>query len=240
MVDRHPARVRPTSCSDFVDWKTERGFHVDPGVTGTPEVGTTTDADPEPTSTVSTTTPRPSCRRPASSSSWATWPRCPTFSRAATPPTGPTAPWTATWCRHLLRPLLAPPTPTQLQAILDKTLMYDQFTMPDPELPGRGRDDRRHGLRLRRRPTATARSTTAPTTTSTPPTASTATPTSIPNSGSNAAQHRPERQRRRRLHQLHGPRQPDLAGPIPTFTQSQHQQPAELRRSTAWPSATAA
>ena len=37
---------------------------------------------------------------------------------------------------HLLRPLLRPRNPTKLQAILDKTLMYDQFTMPDPSYLG--------------------------------------------------------------------------------------------------------
>ncbi len=103
--------------------------------------------------------------------------------RAATPPTGPTAPSTRDLVPDMYYGRFSATNPTQLQAILDKTLMYDQFTMPDPELSGRGGDDRGHGRQLRsglgQRPDQLRDEPT----TSTPPTASSATPISTRSRG---------------------------------------------------------
>ncbi len=115
--------------------------------------------------------------------------------------------------------------PTQLQAMLDKTLMYDQFTMPDPSYLGEvvmiagvdgsfgqvwanGQINYGTSLLLQRGPRHPE--------------------PHLPLPGVRRAggRHRPERERRCRLRELHGARQPDqLVGS--DLHAGQRQRPAE-------------
>jgi subtilisin-like proprotein convertase family protein len=121
--------------SEFVDWKIRRGFNTILAVTGTPEVGSTkeqirdflhglyNDGTPE--------QPAPSfvlfvgdvAQIPAWSESGYTTDR----------------PYCAVDGDHfpdMYYGRFSATNPTQLQAMMDKTLMYDQFTMPDPSYLG--------------------------------------------------------------------------------------------------------
>ena len=120
---------------DFVDWKIRRGFNTILAVTGTPEVGTTKEeirdylhdlyenGTPE--------QPSPSFvlfvgdveQLPAWSESGYTTDR----------------PYCAIGTDHIpdmYYGRFSATNPTQLQAMMDKTLMYDMFTMPDPSYLG--------------------------------------------------------------------------------------------------------
>ena len=117
--------------ADFVQWKTERGFDVVMGIIGSPEVGGTTatiqaylhglynaatPADPAPSFVLFV----------------GDIAQCPTFSQAA----GVTDRLYCTTDGDLYPEMyygrFSATNSSQLQAILDKTMMYDQFTMPDP------------------------------------------------------------------------------------------------------------
>ncbi len=120
---------------EFVDWKMRRGFNTILAVTGTPEVGTTKEqirdylhglynnGTPE--------QPAPSfvlfvgdvAQMPAWSESGYTTDR----------------PYCAVDGDHIpdmYYGRFSATNPTQLQAMMDKTLMYDEFTMPDPSYLG--------------------------------------------------------------------------------------------------------
>ncbi|MBM4130072.1 T9SS type A sorting domain-containing protein, partial [bacterium] len=112
-------------------WKTQRGFRVIMGVTGTPAVGTTTasieaylnnlynGATPE--------NPAPSFVLFVGDVA-----EMPTFQEAGDATDRPYCAVDADLVPDMYYGRLSATNPTQLQAQLDKTMMYDQFTMPDP------------------------------------------------------------------------------------------------------------
>jgi subtilisin-like proprotein convertase family protein len=116
---------------EFVDWKTERGFHTILAVTGTPEVGTTTtdiqtyihdlynNATPE--------LPAPSFVLFVGDVE-----QMPTFFESGDATDRPYCAVDGDIVPDIYYGRFSATSPTQLQAILDKTLMYDQFTMPNP------------------------------------------------------------------------------------------------------------
>ncbi len=117
--------------SDFVAWKTERGFKVITAVTGTPEVGTTTssiqsylhglynDATVE--------NPAPSFVIFVGDVE-----QMPTFQMSGDATDQPYCAVDGDLVPDMLYGRFSATNPSQLQAILDKTMMYDQYTMPDP------------------------------------------------------------------------------------------------------------
>ncbi len=142
--DNHPDRVRDlvtyviltppefeAQMQPFVEWKTERGFKVVVGVTGTPEVGTTTssiqsyihglynDATPE--------LPAPSFVLFVGDVA-----QMPTWSMSGDPTDRPYCDVTGDTVPDIYYGRFSATNASQLQAILDKTLMYDTYSMPDP------------------------------------------------------------------------------------------------------------
>jgi hypothetical protein len=121
--------------ADFVAWKTERGFRTILAVTGTPEVGTTTtsiqaylhglynDATVE--------EPAPSFVLFVGDVA-----QMPTFTVSGNATDRPYCAVDGDLVPDMYYGRLSATNATQLQAILDKTLMYDQFTMPDPSYLG--------------------------------------------------------------------------------------------------------
>jgi hypothetical protein len=121
--------------TDFVAWKTERGFHTILAVTGTPEVGTTTssirsyihglynDATPE--------LPAPSFVIFVGDVA-----QMPTFFQSGDATDRPYCAVDGDLVPDIYYGRFSATNSSQLQAILDKTLMYDQFTMPDPSYLG--------------------------------------------------------------------------------------------------------
>jgi subtilisin-like proprotein convertase family protein len=117
--------------ADFVQWKTERGFNVIVGVIGTPEVGSTTTSirtylhglynagTPE--------NPAPSFVIFVGDIA-----QCPTFTEAGDATDRPYCSVDADLYPEMYYGRFSATNSSQLQAILDKTMMYDQFTMPDP------------------------------------------------------------------------------------------------------------
>ncbi len=121
--------------SDFVAWKTERGFKVITAVTGTPEVGTTTSSiqsylhglynaatvdDPAPSFVIFVGDVE----------------QMPTFQVSGDPTDRPYCAVDSDLVPDMLYGRFSATNPSQLQAILDKTMMYDQYTMPDPSYLG--------------------------------------------------------------------------------------------------------
>jgi hypothetical protein len=116
---------------DFVDWKTERGFHTILAITGTPEVGTTkqeirnyihglyNNATPE--------LPAPSFVIFVGDVA-----QMPTWTEAGDATDRPYCDVEGDLVPDIYYGRFSATNPSQLQAILDKTLMYDQFAMPDP------------------------------------------------------------------------------------------------------------
>jgi len=117
--------------ADFVTWKTERGFKVILAVIGTPEVGSTTasiqtylhglynDATPE--------DPAPSFVLFVGDVA-----QCPTFTEAGDATDRPYCAVDGDLYPEMYYGRFSATNSAQLQAQLDKTMMYDQFTMPDP------------------------------------------------------------------------------------------------------------
>ncbi|MEZ4649478.1 MAG: C25 family cysteine peptidase [Candidatus Eisenbacteria bacterium] len=146
--DDHPNPVNPivtmvvvtypdfaAQLQPFVDWKTERGFHVILASLGDPDVGTTKEsvqaylhglyenATPE--------MPAPSfVLFVGDIAEMPTW----TLSGDATD--RPYCDMEGDLCPDVLYGRFSATNPTELQNILDKTLMYEQFTMPDPSYLG--------------------------------------------------------------------------------------------------------
>ena len=120
---------------DFVDWKTERGFHVVVGVIGSPEVGSTTasiqsyihdlynNATPE--------LPAPSFVVFVGDVA-----QCPTFTVDGDATDRPYCAVDGDELPDIYYGRLSATNSSELQAILDKTMMYDQYTMPDPSYLG--------------------------------------------------------------------------------------------------------
>ncbi len=116
---------------NFIDWKTERGFHVIKAVTGTPDVGTTTtsiqaylhnlynNATPE--------LPAPSFVLFVGDVA-----QMPTWTMGGDATDRPYCAVDADLVPDMYYGRFSATNPAELQAQLDKTLMYDQFTMPDP------------------------------------------------------------------------------------------------------------
>jgi subtilisin-like proprotein convertase family protein len=117
--------------ADFVQWKTERGFHTILAVTGTPEVGTTSaeiqaylhglynNATPE--------LPAPSFVLFVGDVA-----EMPTFTLNGDASDRPYCAVDADLVPDMYYGRFSATNPSELQAQLDKTMMYDQFTMPDP------------------------------------------------------------------------------------------------------------
>jgi len=118
--------------ADYVDWKTRRGFKVVVGVTGTPEVGTTTaqikayilglynNATPE--------QPAPSFVVFVGDIA-----QMPTWTEGGDVTDRPYCAVDGDLMPDIYYGRLSATNPTMLQAILDKTMEYDQFAMPDPD-----------------------------------------------------------------------------------------------------------
>jgi len=116
---------------DFIQWKTERGFHMITGVIGSPEVGSTTssiqsylhglyeNATPE--------LPAPSFVLFVGDVE-----QCPTFQLSGDASDRPYCAVDADLVPDMYYGRFSATNPTQLQAILDKTMMYDTYSMPDP------------------------------------------------------------------------------------------------------------
>ena len=121
--------------TDFVNWKTERGFNMIMGVTGTPEVGATAAsiqsylhglynaATPE--------LPAPSFVLFVGDVA-----QMPTFTEGGDATDRPYCAVDGDLYPDMYYGRFSCTNVSQLQAQLDKTMMYDQFTMPDPSYLG--------------------------------------------------------------------------------------------------------
>ena len=120
---------------DFVDWKTERGFHMVVGVLGTPEVGTTTTSIQ---AYIHDLYNNPPVGQPAPSFVLFVGDvaECPTWTLSGNASDRPYCAVDGDLVPDIYYGRFSATNPTQLQAILDKTMMYDQFTMPDPSYLG--------------------------------------------------------------------------------------------------------
>ena len=117
--------------ADFIAWKTERGFNVITAVVGSAEVGSTTssirsylhglynNATPE--------EPAPSFVLFVGDVA-----QVPTFSESGDATDRPYCAVDGDLVPDMYYGRFSATNPTQLQAQLDKTMMYDQYTMPDP------------------------------------------------------------------------------------------------------------
>lgn len=124
-----------STLAGFIDWKTQRGFHVVVGVRGTPEVGTTADQ-------IKTylhnlyNNPPPGIPAPSFVLLVGDVEQIPTFTRSASASDRPYCAVTPDLVPDMYYGRLPATSPSQLQTMLDKTLTYDQFTMPDPSYLG--------------------------------------------------------------------------------------------------------
>jgi len=119
----------------FADWKTQRGFNVIMGVLGTPEVGGTTtsiqswlhdlynNATPE--------QPAPSFVLFVGDVA-----QCPTFFESGDATDRPYCDVDGDMFPDMYYGRFSATNSSELQAQIDKTMMYDQFTMPDPSYLG--------------------------------------------------------------------------------------------------------
>ena len=121
--------------ADFAQWKTERGFEVIMAVTGTPEVGSTTSSiqsylhDLYNNATVEN--PAPSFVLFVGDVA-----EMPTFSEGGDATDRPYCAVDADLVPDMYYGRFSATNPDQLQAQLDKTMMYDQYTMSDPSYLG--------------------------------------------------------------------------------------------------------
>ncbi|MBN1824697.1 MAG: carboxypeptidase regulatory-like domain-containing protein [Candidatus Eisenbacteria bacterium] len=116
---------------DFIDWKTERGFTVVTGVIGSPEVGSTT-------ATIQAyihdlyNNPPAGQAAPSFVVFVGDVAQCPTFTEAGDATDRPYCAVDGDLMPDIYYGRLSATSTSMLQDILDKTLMYDEFTMPDP------------------------------------------------------------------------------------------------------------
>jgi subtilisin-like proprotein convertase family protein len=119
----------------FVDWKTERGFHVIVGVTGTPEVGVTT-------TSIQTylhnlyNSPPAGLPAPSFILFVGDVAQMPTFTLAGDASDRPYCAVDGDLVPDMYYGRFSATNSTMLQAILDKSMMYEQYTMPDPSYLG--------------------------------------------------------------------------------------------------------
>lgn len=117
--------------ADFVTWKIERGFKVIMAVVGTPEVGSTT-------SSIQTylhglyTGATPEDPAPSFVLFVGDVAQVPTFTEAGDATDRPYCAVDGDLYPEMYYGRFSATNSAQLQAMLDKTMMYDQFTMPDP------------------------------------------------------------------------------------------------------------
>jgi len=130
MVVITPAEFQAT-LQDYLAWKTERGFEMIVGVIGSPEVGsTTTTIQAYLRGLYNAGTPEDPA--PSFVMFVGDVAQCPTFTASGDPTDRPYCAVDADLFPEMYYGRLSATSPSQLQAILDKTMMYDQFTMPDP------------------------------------------------------------------------------------------------------------
>ncbi|MCP4290680.1 MAG: T9SS type A sorting domain-containing protein [bacterium] len=117
--------------SEFVEWKTERGFEVITAVTGTPEVGTTTSSIQSYLhglyNSATIENPAPSFVIFVGDVA-----QMPTFTLSGDATDRPYCAVDGDLVPDMFYGRFSATNPSELQAILDKTMMYDQYTMPDP------------------------------------------------------------------------------------------------------------
>lgn len=116
---------------DFVTWKTQRGFRVITAVTGTPEVGSTT-ASIEAYLNTLYNNATPSLPAPSFVLFVGDVAEMPTFQQDGDATDRPYCAVDADLIPDMYYGRFSATNAAQLQAQLDKTMMYDQFTMPDP------------------------------------------------------------------------------------------------------------
>ncbi len=121
--------------SNFVAWKTERGFKVITAVTGTPELGTSNSSIQ---SYLHGLYQNATVENPAPSFVVFVGDveQLPTFLENGSATDKPYCAVDGDVVPDMFYGRLSASDPSQLQAILDKTLMYDQFTMPDASYLG--------------------------------------------------------------------------------------------------------
>jgi subtilisin-like proprotein convertase family protein len=146
--DAYPDRVRnvvtlvvvtppayEATLADYIAWKEKRGFHVIVGVLGSPEVGSTT-------SSIQTwlhglyTSPPEGLPAPSFVVFVGDVAEMPTFSLSGDATDRPYCAVDADLMPDMYYGRLSATSPTQLANILEKTLMFDQYTMPDPSYLG--------------------------------------------------------------------------------------------------------
>jgi subtilisin-like proprotein convertase family protein len=141
--DDHPDRVQDqvtlvvitpsmfeAQLADYIAWKTTRGFHVITGVVGTPEVGSTTSSIQSYIHDLYNNPPE-GVMPPSFVVFVGDVAQCPTFFQSGDATDRPYCAVTPDLYPEIYYGRLSATNSTQLQAILDKTLMHDQFTMPD-------------------------------------------------------------------------------------------------------------
>ena len=121
--------------TDFVNWKTQRGFNVIVGVTGTPEVGATTTSIQSFIQNLYDN-PTPASPAPSFVIFVGDTGQMPTWTVGGDATDRPYCTMDGDYVPDIYYGRLSCTNVSQLQAILDKTLVYDQFTMPDPSYLG--------------------------------------------------------------------------------------------------------
>jgi subtilisin-like proprotein convertase family protein len=117
--------------SNFIAWKTERGFHMVVGVLGSPEVGSTT-ASIQSWLHGLYASGTPELPAPSFVLFVGDVEQMPTFFESGDATDRPYCAVDADLVPDMYYGRFSATNSSQLQAILDKTLMYDQYTMPDP------------------------------------------------------------------------------------------------------------
>lgn len=115
----------------FIQWKTDRGFHVITGVIGSPEVGSTT-------TSIQTyirnlyNAGTPELPAPSFVLFIGDVAQCPTWQVNSDATDRPYCTIDADYVPDIYYGRFSATNASQLQAQIDKTLMYEQYTMPDP------------------------------------------------------------------------------------------------------------
>ncbi|MFH1845330.1 MAG: C25 family cysteine peptidase, partial [bacterium] len=117
--------------ADFVTWKTERGFHMEVGVIGSGAVGSTTTSIQ---AYIHDLYNNPPAGQPAPSFVLFVGDvaQCPTFQMSGDPSDRPYCAVDGDLVPDIYYGRFSATNSSQLQAILDKTMIYDQYTMTDP------------------------------------------------------------------------------------------------------------
>jgi len=133
MVVVTPSSYRPY-LQEFIDWKTQRGFNMIVGVMGTPEVGSTTTSIQAYIRGLYNN-PAPGYQAPSFVLFVGDVEQVPSFSGSGITDR-PYCAIDADVIPDIYYGRFPAATTTQLQNMLDKTMMYDQFTMPNPAYLG--------------------------------------------------------------------------------------------------------